>query len=232
MRKAKLDPSLQRVDKKDTKWYDDLCDLYQRTHIHELRNILWEQVKGLIHGRIHEFIRERKTYLQRDPELTQKLFQESFFIFCKAVDIWDRNRKTKFITFLGNKFLDQEIMNIIRLESYHRQRDQKLQHKIRDDVLQKPEIKDECDFEKEELLEEIKKLVENYSFDNSLERDIAFVMTYGKVGDWARLQKKSGLGIGKFYKLRLLVSKKLRDHIDINCSPQLKEVLKDFLKEK
>lgn len=231
MRKAKFDPSLRRVDKKDTRWYDDLLDLYQRTRITELRNVLWENVKGLIYGRVHEFIRDRKTYLKRDPEMCQKLFQESFFIFQKACDIWDINRQTKFLTFLGD-ILDQEIMNIIRLESYHRTRDYKLKGRIKEDVLQIPEVRDEVDFERDELLEEVKRLMENYSFDSALERDIAFVMAYGKVGDWARLQKKSGMGIGKFYKLRLQVSKKLRDHIHTNCSTQLQAVLKDFLKEK
>ena len=232
MRKAKFDPSLRRmVDKKDTKWYDDLLDLYQRTRITELRNILWENVKGLIYGRIHEFIRDRKTFLKRDPDMCQKLFQESFFIFQKACDIWDKDRQTKFLTFLGD-ILDQEIMNIIRLESYHRTRDYKLKGKIKNDVLQIPEVKDEVGFERDELLEEIKRLMENYSFGSAIERDIAYVMAYGKVGDWARLQKKSGIGIGKFYKLRLQVSKKLRDHIYTNCSIQLQAVLKDFLKEK
>jgi hypothetical protein len=220
-------------DKRDTGWYDDLCDLYQRTHIASLRNILWEQVRGLVHGRVHQFIREKKsTILRRDPELCQKLFQESFFIFVKAVDIWDRKRRTKFLTFLGD-ILNQEILNKIRLHLYHRQRDWKLEMKLKmseDFVPHTPPFKDNA-FEREEFYDEIRTLFENFSFADEIDRDIAYTMIYGKIGDWAKLQKKSGLGIGGFYRKRMELIEKLRTYITDSSTPKMKAIIEEIMSE-
>src|SRR4030043_698356 len=222
---------LLHKDKRDTSWYDDLCDLYQRTHLTPLRNILWDQVRGLVHGRVHQFIREKKsTILRRDPELCQKLFQESFFIFVKAVDIWDRRRRTKFITFLGD-ILNQEILNKIRLPLYHRQRDWKLEARLRtsDDFASQTEAFKDNDFEREEFFGDVRTLFENYSFTDQLERDIAYTFVYGKIGDWTKLQKKSGLGIGVFYRKRTELKEKLKAYILDNSTPKMKAILDEII---
>jgi hypothetical protein len=224
---------LLRKGKKDTGWYDDLCDLYQRTHIDSLRNILWEQVRGLVHGRVHQFIREKKSaILRRDPDFCQVLFQESFFIFVKAVDIWDRKRRTKFLTFLGD-ILNQEILNKIRLHLYHKQRDWKLETKLKissDFVPHTEPFKDNA-FERDEFFEDIKILFDGYSFADEIDRDIAYTMVYGKIGDWTRLQKKSGLGIGGFYRKRSDLKEKLRKYIIENSTPKMREIIEEIMGE-
>ncbi len=232
VRRAKNEFLLHK-GKRDTGWYDDLCELYQRTHIDSLRNILWEQVRGLVHGRVHQFIREKKaTILRRDPELCQLLFQESFLIFVKAVDIWDRKRRTKFLTFLGD-ILNQEILNKIRLHLYHRQRDWKLEAKLKassDFVPHTEAFKDNA-FERDEFYESIKVLFDGFSFDDEIDRDIAYTMVYGKIGDWTRLQKKSGLGIGVFYRKRTDLKDKLRNYIIENSTPKMKAIIEEIMGE-
>ena len=232
VRRAKNEFLLHK-DKRDTGWYDNLCDLYQRTHIDSLRNILWEQVRGLVHGRVYQFIREKKaTILRRDPELCQKLFQESFFIFVKAVDIWDRKRRTKFLTFLGD-MLNQEILNKIRLHLYHRTRDWKLEVKLKaseDFVAHTEPFKDNA-FEREDFYADIRTLFENFAFSDEIDRDIAYTLVYGKIGDWTKLQKKSGLGIGVFYKKRTDLIDKLRVYILENSTPKMKAILEEVLSE-
>lgn len=224
---------LLRKDKRDTGWYDDLCELYQRTHIDSLRNILWEQVKGLVYGRVHQFIREKKsTILRRDQELSQLLFQESFLIFVKAVNIWDRRRRTKFLTFLGD-ILNQEILNKIRLHLYHKQRDWKLEAKLKtssDFVPHTEPFKDNA-FEREEFYAEIKVLFDAFSFDDEIDRDIAYTMVYGKIGDWTKLQRKSGLGIGGFYRKRTNLVEKLRVYIIENSTPKMKVIIEEIMSE-
>lgn len=224
---------LLRKGKRDTGWYDELCELYQKTHIEALRNILWEQVRGLVHGRVHQFIREKKAaILRREPELCDKLFQESFFIFVKAVDIWDRKRRTKFLTFLGD-ILNQEILNKIRLHLYHRQRDWKLEKKLlasSDFVPHTEPFKDNA-FERDEFFYDIKALFESFSFDDEIDRDIAYTMVYGKIGDWSRLQKKSGMGIGVFYKKRTDLVKKLKVYVIENSTPKMKAIIEEIMGE-
>jgi hypothetical protein len=224
----------------NTEWYDDLCSLYQKTKALELldvssslRNIFWDQVRGLVHGRVHEFVRVKKpSLLMRDRDLTQKLFQESFFIFCKACNIWDKKRKTKFLTFLGD-ILDQEILNIIRLDWYYKSRDRKLVGKLKEQVIDEPvSFFDEEKQEKANVLEEVKLLVENFNFESEIERDIVRTIIYGKVGDWVRLRKKSGLGIGKFNKVRQGVIKKLKIHIEEKASLKTRAVILEIVSEK
>ena len=224
----------------NTEWYDDLCSLYQKTKTLELtdvanalRNIFWDQVRGIVHGRVHEFVRIKKpSLLLRDRDLVQKLFQESFFIFCKACNIWDKKRKTKFLTFLGD-ILDQEILNIIRLDWYYKSRDRKLEGKLRDQVVDEPiPFFDEEQQEREHVLEEVKVLVENFSFGSEIERDIVRTIIYGKVGDWIRLRKKSGLGIGKFNKVRQEIIEKLKSYIKEKSSPKVRDVILEIVSEK
>lgn len=222
--------------KPDTKWYDDLCILYQKTQIPDLRNVLWDQVRGIVHGRVHEFIREKKvSILLHNRDLCQKLFQESFFIFVKAVNIWDPSRNTKFLTFLGD-ILNQEILNIIRLDLYYKNRDKKLETKLKaqnpveEQVANTVDI--ECSFERQEMLDEVRELFENFPFESQTDRDIVYTMIYGKMGDWSRLSKRLGIGPGKLYKMRLQIVEKLRNHIETNCSTKLKCVLKEVLVEK
>jgi len=224
----------------NTEWYDDLCSLYQKTKALELldvsnslRNIFWDQVRGLVHGRVHEFVRVKKpSLLMRDRDLTQKLFQESFFIFCKACNIWDKKRKTKFLTFLGD-ILDQEILNIIRLDWWYKSRDKKLVDKLKDQVIDEPvSFFDEEKQEKASVLEEVRSLIENFKFESEIERDIVNTIIYGKVGDWVKLRKKSGLGIGKFNKVRKAVIEKLKNHIKEKSSPKTLAVILEIIGEK
>jgi len=227
-------PLLQADGRRDTQWYDELCELWQRTQIPELRNVLWEQVKHFIYGRIHEFIRDRKSSsIKQDPDLIQELFQGSWLIFLKAATIWDKRRKTKFLTFLGN-CLNQEIMNIIRLYYYHKTRTIKLAAKMK--VALESEHSDSITFadelEKETMLEGVRDMMEGFPFSNELERDIARTMMYNKVGDWSRLQKQCGIGIGAFYKLRREVTAKLRKHIEDNASPKMAALIREYLEEK
>jgi hypothetical protein len=222
--------------KPDTKWYDDLCLLYQKTRIPELRNVLWDQVRGIVHGRVHQFIREKKvSILLHNQDLCQKLFQESFFIFVKAVDIWDPSRNTKFLTFLGD-ILNQEILNIIRLDLYYKTRDKKLEDKLKlhypiEEQVNESRDYDE-DFERQEMLEEMKTLFENYPFKNQIDRDIVYTMIYGKMGDWSKLSKRLGVGLGKLYKMRLQIIEDLRNYIEAHCSTRLKCILQELLVEK
>lgn len=214
----------------DTSWYDDLCLLYQKTKIPELRNVLWEQVKLLLYSRVRGFINEKKSaILKKDPDLCQQLYQDVFFIFQKACDIWDPSRKTKFLTFLGD-IVDQEILNIIRLNLYHKSRDNKIKTKLNAEF--ELPVSTTEDFEKEELLSEVKQLFENFSFNSMLERDIVYTTVYGKSGDWSRLQKKSKKSIADFFKLRTEVMEKLKKHVLDNCSPRMKEILQNVLEEK
>jgi hypothetical protein len=224
----------------NTEWYDDLCRLYQKTKCLELseassnlRNILWEQVKGIVHGRVHEFIRERKSVLLlRDRDLSQKLFQESFFIFVKAADIWDTNRKTKFITFLGD-ILDQEILNIIRLDKYGKDRHYKINNKLKYFTGEEQvHLYDETSKEREDVLIEIKDLMESMPFQNEIERDIIYTLVYGKAGDWGKLQKKSGLKPINFNKLRKLTVEKVKSYILDKSSTKVKDVITEIINEK
>jgi len=226
---------IKRVSKKakiETAWYDDLCSLYQRTKISSVRNLLWEQVKNIVYARVHEFIRKKKPYLRKDKDLSQKLFQESFFIFVKATEIWDKKRKTKFLTFLGD-ILDQEILNIIRLDNYHRTRDRKIEDKLRREILDEPyTFSDEGSQEKTSILEELRFLFENFNFSSQLDRDIVSTMIYGKTGDWVRLQRKSKLSVSKFNKRRQEVIGKLRIYIKEKSSQKVLDVIKEILDER
>lgn len=225
------------VKKRETLWYDDLCILYKRTKAMgnkeastALRNVLWDQVKSLINSKIREYIVEkRRSQLRSDPDLCQKLYQEGFLIFQKACDVWNPDRNTKFLTFLGD-ILDQEILNIIRLHHYYKTREFKIKVRLTQELGNT--IEPEEDVEKLELLERVKNLCESYSFGSELERDIIFTQIYGKLGDWSKLQARSDMGIGSFYKLRDQTLKKLRAHIIENCEPRMQEVLKQVLEEK
>jgi hypothetical protein len=223
--------------KPDTNWYDDLIILCQRTKMlglvyatDSLRNIGWEQMKGIVHGRVHKHVRDRKLLYDRD--LCFKLFQESFFVYCKAVNIWDRSRKTKFLTFLGD-ILDQELMNIVRMHQYYKSRDKKLEIKLMGQVVDEPiPFFTEEDNEKSKVLEEIKTLLDNFGFESELERDIVDTIIYGRIGDWGKLQRKSNLGAANFSKLRKHVVEKLRNYILANCSEKVKEILQDIVHAK
>jgi DNA-directed RNA polymerase specialized sigma subunit len=218
--------------KLETGWYDVLCQLYQDTKITELRNILWEQVKNLVYGRVHAFIRRKKFSVLADKELCKKIFDDSFLIFIKATEIWDKNRKTKFLTFLGD-ILDQEILNIIRLDRYHKSRDKKLEGKLKKQVVDEPiKFFSYRDQEKEEILGEFKELFESFSFKSKLERDIIYTMVYGKMGDWTKLRKESKMSVGKFAKIRQQISIELKEYILEKSSPRMKDVLKEILEEK
>lgn len=218
--------------KPDTKWYDSLCSLYQQTKIPELRNILWEQVKLLIYQRIRKFVNEKKGIeLKKNTDLLQRLNQEAFFIFTKATEVWDPARKTKFLTFLGD-ILDQEIMNIIRMDWYYKTRDFKICRKLMyESSVEQIPIEQE-QFEKKEFLEEIKNLLANYGFESELERDIIYTVIYGVAGDWAKLQKKSKLSVAGFSKVRKKITEKMKKYILDNCSEKQKAVLKEILGEK
>jgi hypothetical protein len=225
----------------DTAWYDDLCMLYQKVKsfkdnpqaleaANSLRNVLWDQVKSLINSKVREYIVEkRRSQLRSDPDLCQKLYQEGFFIFQKACDIWNPDRNTKFLTFLGD-ILDQEILNIIRLHNYYKTREYKIKARLSQEVEDVEEHEE--DIEKQELLERVKILCESYSFGSQLERNIVFTAIYGKLGDWSKLQATSDMGIGSFYKLRDKTLKAMRAYILANCEPRLQDVLKEILEEK
>lgn len=223
--------------KPDTNWYNDLILLYRKAKELELpavysalRNIGWDCMKGLVHGRVHEHIRKRKLLVNRD--LCQKLFQESFFIYIKATDIWDPGRGTKFLTFLGD-ILDQELMNIVRMDNWYRTRDKKLEYKLRSQVIsESEEFPDEESKEKEMVLEEIKELLEKFSFDSRLERNIVNTIIYGKSGDWTKLRKESGVSSIKFSKIRKEIIEKLKKYILEGSSTRVKDLLHDIVTEK
>jgi len=217
---------------KDTAWYDDLVLLYQKTKDIEplaasaLRNILWEQVKLLLYSRVRDFINEKKSaILKRDPDLSQQLYQEVFFVFQKACNIWDCSRKTKFITFLGD-ITDQEILNVIRLNLYHKTRDKKIFQRISEGVEERFSTKE--DIEKGQFLEEVKRLFENFEFKSPVEREIVRTIMYGKKGDWPKVMRKSRTAAGNFYKLKREVIERLKNFILDNSSPYMKEVLEDI----
>ncbi|OGM08244.1 hypothetical protein A2Z67_00905 [Candidatus Woesebacteria bacterium RBG_13_36_22] len=233
-------------EKRETLWYDDLCKLYQKTRIPELRNILWEQVKLLLYSRIRKFVTEKKSsILKRDPDLVMQLYQDAFFIFQKACDVWDPTRNTRFLTFLSD-IIDQEVLNIIRLDIYHKVRDSKIKKRIEDEmecfnwpgqigraterkkIFVEPSTCTE-DFEKEKFFEEVRHMFENYCFENQLERDIVYTTVYGKPGEWVRLQKKSRMSIENFYKLRDATMTKLKHFILENCTKHMKDVLCEVL---
>jgi DNA-directed RNA polymerase specialized sigma subunit len=214
----------------DTKWYDDLLILYQKKKIPELRNILWEQVRLLIYGRIRGFIDDWKFgLLKKDAELCAKLYQDAFFYFTKACDKWDPSFKTKFITFLGD-CINQDILNNVRLYFYHLLRDKKIQQKIVDSG-EDEKTESQEDFEKNELLEEVRVIFENYVFESKLERDIAYTIIYGTQGDWNRLQRKSKMSIDDFYKYRKSLLDKLKKHLEEKCSPRMKDVLQNMMEK-
>jgi hypothetical protein len=219
-------------EKKDTLWYDKLCILVQEVKETEpaassaLRNILWEQVKLLLYARVRDFINEKKSaILKRDPELCQQLYQDVFFIFQKACNIWDPARKTKFITFLGD-IIDQEILNVIRLDLYHKNRDRKIFKRMSENFEGLP---DKSDVDRGKTLEEVKHLFENYSFKSELERMIIRTIMYGKKGDWLRVQRKSHMVAGNFYRLKRETINRLKTYLLENGSPYLKEYLEDII---
>jgi len=230
----------ERIAKKpklNTDWYDDLILLYQKTKglglsevSSSLRNVGWECMKGFVHGKVHEHIRMKR--LIHDRELCQKLFQESFFIFCKVIDLWNPDKNTKVLTWLGD-CLPQELMNKVRLDQYHRSRDYKLEKKLRDQLVDEPlQFFSEEDQERKEVLEEVRNLLENMPWDTTLEREMANIMIYGKSGDWNKLQRSSNLGIGKFSKLRKKVIEYLRSYIMEHCSDKTREILRSIVTEK
>lgn len=214
----------------DTSWYDDLCKMYQKTKIPELRNVLWDQVKLLVFSRVRKFITEHKG-MRRDPDLCQKLNQESFFIFLKACEIWDETRKTKFLTFLGD-MLNQEIMNIIRLDWYYKNRDIKIYSRLVAEKASETRPLEQEQFEKNELLDAVKQLLDNYIFDSPIERDIIWTTIYGVSGDWTRLRKQYNLSIAVFAKARHKTVDKLKAYILEHCTDKQKCVLKELLEEK
>jgi len=223
--------------KLDTSWYDALVLLYQKTRdlgldqaSSSLRNVGWECMRGIVHGKVRDHI---KTFrLLHDRDLCQKLFQDSFFIYTKACNIWDYKRKTKFLTFLGD-ILPQELRNVVSLDRYHNKRDYKLEKRLRKQVVDEPiHFFDEIDQERKLVLEEIRELLEKFSFGSEVERDIANILIYGKLGDWGKLQKKSGLKSANFAKARQDVALKLREYILSKCSEHTKNVLKEILGEK
>lgn len=222
-------------EKLDNAWYDDLVVMYQKTKIPELRNVLWEQVKLLIYSLVRRFINEKKSsILKRDSELCKKLYDDAFFIFCKCCDSYDPSKKTKFLTFLGYK-VPQDIRNTISLHYYHKNRDQQIEKKVEDEmsVKESHEIHDVAEnFESEVLLDEIRILFENFSFETPLERDVIYTLMYGKSGDWKKLQKKSKLTPVEFNRFRSRVVEKLRKHIVDSCSPKMRDVLQEWLHEK
>jgi len=223
-------------EKKDTQWYDDLAVLYQKikdtepTAASALRNILWEQVKLLLYSRVRDFVNEKKSaILKRDPELVQTLYQDVFFIFQKSCDIWDPTRKTKFITFLGD-IADQEILNVIRLNLYHKTRDRKIFRRMSDNFDDR--FPDKSEVDRGKFLEEMKHLFESYSFESELERTIVRTIMYGKKGDWPRIIRKSRLGVGKFYRIKKEIIGRLKDYILKNCSSSfMKEALEEMIGE-
>gem|GEM_PF-2947313 len=230
----------ERIPKRakiDTNWYDDLALLYQKTRdlglvqvSSSLRNIGWECMRGIVHGKVRDLIKTNR--LLQDRDLCQKLYQDSFLIYTKACDIWDYKRKTKFLTFLGD-ILPQELKNVVSLDRYHSKRDYKLEKRLRKQVIDEPiRFFDEIDQERNLVLEEIRELLEKFSFGSEIERDVANVLIYGRLGDWSKLQKKSGLKSGNFAKVRKGVVDKLKSHILTECSEHTKNVLKEILGEK
>lgn len=226
----------EKKEKRDTQWFDDLVILYQKIKVTEpepastLRNVLWEQVKLLLYSRVRDFINEKKSaILKRDPELCQQLYQDVFFIFQKACDIWDPLRKTKFITFLGD-IADQEILNVIRLNLYHKTRDRKIFRRMSDNFDDR--FPDKSEVDRGKFLEEMKHLFETYSFESELERTIVRTIMYGKKGDWPRIIRKSRLGVGKFYRIKKEIIGRLKDYILKNCSSSfMKEALEEIIGE-
>ena len=231
----------------NTEWYDDLCLLYQKTRdlgLTEIsiifRDLLWDQVRGIVYSRIQEFIKHRKSaLLLKDYDLSQKLFQESFFIFTKAVDKWDPNRKTKFITFIGD-ILDQEILNIIKLDGYAKKKHTKISSKLKDfHKGTEPEFFDETAIEKKAVLAEVEELINNFSFScypdpmkNQLDRDIVHTLIYGKLGDWGKLRKKYKMSLSDFNQFKKDSVNRIRTYILEKSSPKVKYVLSEIVNEK
>jgi DNA-directed RNA polymerase specialized sigma subunit len=219
--------------KKDTTWYNDLVKIYQDKKVDNpvvataIRNILWEQIKNLLYSRVRDIIDRRKgDIVRQDPEFAKQLYQDTFFILQKAVDIWDPNRGTKFLTFLGD-IADQEILNKIRLHFYHKTRDKKIRDRTAEEFVLKTTSIEE--YEKDEMLDEMKRLFENYTFDTKLERDIVNLIVYGRGGAWNKLLKRSKMNIDHFYKLRDATLKKLRVYILENCNIIMRDSLETFL---
>lgn len=235
-----LGQSVAEKVKWDTSWYDTCVILYQRTKITEFRNILWKQVERLMFSRIKKFVANRKgTALRNNPELIHKLYNEAFFIFLKACDRWNpegitdaagKLHRTTFVTFLGD-IIEQEIMNVVSLDWYYKNRDIKIARRL---ISERPfeQTPDQELFEKNDLLADIKGFLENYTFENELERDVVWTMIYGIPGDWAKLQKKFKLSISAFSKVRKKTVTKLRDSVLLHCSPKQKDVLRELLEEK
>jgi hypothetical protein len=219
--------------KKDTLWYDDFAKLYLKMRdidinvASQVRNILWEQVKNLLYSRVRDIVEKRKgDIVRQDPDFAKQLYQDCFLILQKACDIWDPTRGTKFLTFLGD-ITDQEILNKIRLHFYHKTRDKKIRIRTIDEFEQKYDTIE--DREREEMLEEVKRLFEDYSFETKLERDIVNLVVDGREGDWKRLQRKSKMSIENFYKLRDVTLDKLKKYILDNCTITMKDALENLL---
>jgi hypothetical protein len=134
------------------------------------------------------------------------------------------------LTYLGNRFLDNEITNRIRLESYYKNRDKKIELKLTDLALPSEEFEEDY-FEREIFLDRIRELFEDFSFTTELERNIAQVMVYGKMGDWKKLRVSSKLAIGKFFKVREKVIADLKLYLEVNLDDKEKILLKEFLAE-
>lgn len=220
----------------DTSWYDDLALLYQKTRdlgviyaSTELRNLGWDQIQGIVYNRVHSYIRKRKTSVLSDRDLCQKLFQESFFIFVKALDIWDRNRKTKFLTFLGD-ILNQEIMNIVRLDRYHKTRDYKIEKRIQSQKIDEPiPFLNEESIEKEGVLEEVKVILNNIVFETQLERDLVNAIIFGDTKDLSELRKSSKMSVLTFSAYKDQVKEKLKQEILSKSSEKAKAVIQEIV---
>jgi hypothetical protein len=223
----------EKKKKRDTSYYDDFAKLYIKMRdidigiASQVRNILWEQIKNLLYSRVRDIIDRRKgDIIRQDPDFAKQLYQDCFLILQKACDIWDPKRGTKFLTFLGD-ITDQEIRNKIRLHFYHKTRDKKIRLRTIDEL--EPRVTTIEEHEKEEMLEEVKRLFENYAFKSKLERDIVNLVVYGREGEWKKLQKKSKMSIENFYALRDKILKELKTYILENCTITMKDSLENLL---
>jgi len=232
---AKKDKKITKV-KFDTSWYDDLALLYQKTRdlgityaSTELRNLGWNQIQGIVYNRVHTYIRKRKSLVLSDKDLVQKLFQESFFIFVKALNIWDRNRKTKFLTFLGD-ILNQEIMNIVRLDRYHKTRDYKIEKRIQNQKIDEPiRFFDEECIEKESVLEEVKVILNSIVFETQLERDLVNTIIFGDAKDLSKLRKSSKMSVLTFLSFKDKIKERLKQEILSKSSEKTKSIIKEIV---
>lgn len=228
--------SSKKKSRYNTEWYDDLALLYQKTRdlgviyaSTELRNLGWDQIQGIVYNRVHSYIRKRKTSVLSDRDLCQKLFQESFFIFVKALDIWDRNRKTKFLTFLGD-ILNQEIMNIVRLDRYHKTRDYKIEKRIQSQKIDEPiPFLNEEGLEKESVLAEVRNILNDIVFESQLERDLVNAITFGDVKDLSELRKSAKMSVLSFSAYKDQVKEKLRQEILSKSSEKAKAVIQEIV---